>query len=69
VKAIAGLLGDRHWLVGESITLADISVYSQLSCISGTEEGAAIIQAVPPSAAWLRRVDQATAERPRAKAA
>lgn len=69
VRAIGDWLGDRQWLVGEGLTLADIAVFSQLACISGTEEGAAVIQAVPPTAAWLRRVDQATAQRPQAKAA
>jgi glutathione S-transferase len=69
VRAIGDLLGDRNWLVGDALTLADIAVFSQLACISGTEEGAAIIQAVPQSAAWLRRVDQATGVRPQAKAA
>jgi hypothetical protein len=44
-------------------------VFSQLACISGTDEGAAIIQAAPQSAAWLRRVDQATSQRSQAKAA
>src|SRR6185503_901136 len=40
VRAIASWLGDADWLVGDALTIADISVFAQLHCIRGTEEGA-----------------------------
>jgi len=60
VSAVAGWLGGRDWLVGDAITLADISVFAQLFCIRGTEEGERLIDASPPVSAWMRRVDETT---------
>jgi glutathione S-transferase len=60
VDAIAGLLGQGKWLVGNALSLADLSVYAQLSCIRGAAEGARIIEAHPSVVAWMERVDGAT---------
>ena len=39
--ALAGLLGNREWLVGDALSLADLSVFSQIRCIRGIRrEGA-----------------------------
>lgn len=59
--AIGGLLGSRSWLVGDALTLADVSVFAQLACIRGTPEGERIVAARPAVAAWMERVDRATA--------
>lgn len=59
--AIAGLLGSRDWLVGDAITLADVSVFAQMFCLRGTDEGARIVGTRPTVAAWMARVDRATA--------
>ena len=62
VDALAGLLGDREWLVGEALSLADLSVFAQIRCIRGAEEGARIIEGHPPVVAWMERVDAATSK-------
>ncbi len=58
--ALTGLLGGRDWLVGERLSLADISVFAQLYCIRGTVEGERLIVAEPTVSAWMNRVDAAT---------
>jgi glutathione S-transferase len=60
VAAVEGLLGDGEWLVGGALSLADIAVFAQLSCIRGTDEGAPVVAAKPRVGAWLERVDTAT---------
>ena len=64
VEAIAGWLGDREWLVGARLSLADIAVFAQLVGIRGTDEGERTVAAVPRVTAWMTRVDEATARRP-----
>jgi glutathione S-transferase len=61
LDALAGLLGDREWLVGNALSLADLSVFSQIRCIRGAEEGARIVESRPTVVTWLERVDAATA--------
>lgn len=65
VAAIDGLLSAGDWLVGQAITLADISVYCELACIAETDEGAAIVEAFQRVGAWMDRVRTAT-DRPQA---
>jgi glutathione S-transferase len=62
VDALAGLLGDREWLVGGALSLADLSVFAQIRCIRGAEEGAQIIQGRPTVGAWMERVEAATSK-------
>lgn len=59
-EAIAGWLGDREWLVGARLSLADIAVFAQLFAIRGTDEGERIVAATPKVVAWMTRVEQAT---------
>ncbi len=63
VRALDGLVGDGQWLVGSTLTLADIAVFVQLFCIRGSDEGARIVAAHPRVAAWMDRVDAATQPR------
>lgn len=60
VAAVDGLLGDGDWLVGGALSLADIAVFAQLSCIRGSDEGGPLIASRPRVAAWLASVDEAT---------
>jgi len=60
VDALDGLLSAGDWLVGPTLTLADISVFAELSCIDGTPEGSTRIDARPRVRGWLERVDAAT---------
>jgi len=60
VEAIEGWLGPRDWLVGDALSVADLSVFAQLACIRATDEGGRLIGASKPVVAWLERVDAAT---------
>lgn len=59
-EAVAGWLGTRDWLVGDRLTIADISVFVQLDCIRSTDEGEKILAAQPTVLSWMERVDAAT---------
>jgi glutathione S-transferase len=63
LDAVEGLLGDREWLVGNAVSLADIAVYAQVVCIEGTVEGGSLVADRPGVGAWLRRVDMASGRR------
>jgi glutathione S-transferase len=58
---MVGLLEEGPWLVGDRLTLADIAVFAQWFCIRGAAEGAKAVAARPVLAAWMDRVDEATA--------
>ena len=53
-------LAGREWLVGSALTLADISVYSQLACIAGASEGEDLLRGYENVRQWMARVDTAT---------
>ncbi len=58
--AIVALLGDREWLVGDHLTVADIAVASMCTVIERAEEAAALMRERPALLAWRERVDAAT---------
>lgn len=60
VEALDGLLGDGDWLVGGALSLADLSVFAQMTCIRATDQGGKIVEARPAVAAWMERVDRAS---------
>lgn len=53
-------LGDRAWLVGDNLSLADIAVFVQLDCIAGTVEGQDLMRGYDGLRDWMLRVDRAT---------
>lgn len=61
VGAIDGLLAGSDWLVGDALSIADLSVFAELFCIRATDEGGKLVEARPAVAAWMQRVDAATA--------
>lgn len=61
-EALDGMLDAGPWLVGSSLTLADISVFAQLFCICGSKEGAATLADFDRVSQWMQRVDAATAK-------
>jgi glutathione S-transferase len=61
VDAVDGWLGDRAWLVGEALTIADVAVFAQLVCIGQSDEGGDLLAGRPGVRAWMDRVDRATA--------
>ncbi len=61
IKAISGLLeGEKDYLVGDSISIADISVVSQLECIAGSRVGNEVVNVFPLVTKWMERVEQQT---------
>lgn len=60
LESVAQMLGEREWLVGDALSLADIAVFVQLYCIRGAEEGAKLIESRLALVAWMERVDRAT---------
>lgn len=63
LDAAQGFLAEKTWMVGESLTLADIAIYCQLACIRSTPEGAPLFEARPALSAWMGRVAAATQNR------
>ncbi len=65
VQSISDCLASGDWLVGDTLTLADISVYSELVCMHDSEEGQAMVAARPEVVEWMARVEAATGAPPR----
>jgi glutathione S-transferase len=61
LDAVDGWLGEGKWLVGDALTLADISVYAQLFCVGGSDEGSRAIGKRQRIGSWMKRVEAATA--------
>lgn len=60
MKAIAAELEDSAFLVDDQLTLADISVFSQIKWIYKNNEGKSIIDRYPTVNEWRERVDKGT---------
>lgn len=60
LDALAGLLGDGEWLVGDHMSLADLAVFVQVNCFRPDASCAVLIAERPSVDAWLKRVDAAT---------
>jgi len=58
--ALAAKLAGREWLVGDSISIADIAVRAMVFVLDRTIEGKALHDARPAMAAWAQRVDAAS---------
>ena len=53
-------LAGRDWLVGDTLTIADIAVFAQLDCVAGTSEGQDLMRGYEGVRTWMDRVDDAT---------
>lgn len=60
INALNNLLGDKKWLVGTEISLADISVTAMLCVLERAEEAKHILGEFPNVCLWIDRVDQLT---------
>ena len=65
LQAIADRLDGRDWLVGDALSLADLSVYSELVCMHDSQEGQRMVAERPALGAWMARIEAATGDRPR----
>ena len=57
---LAAKLDGRNWLVGDSISIADLAVRAMVNVVDRTIEAKALHDARPAMAAWSQRVDAAT---------
>jgi glutathione S-transferase len=55
---IARLAGDRPFLAGDTVTLADLMTVPQLAYFKKLPEGAAQLAELPALAAWLNRMEE-----------
>jgi glutathione S-transferase len=60
LKALAMVLEKGSFLLGDKLTLADLSVFVQLHCMQGTSEGKEVIASYENVELWMKRVDQLT---------
>lgn len=60
--ALNTMLAEQPFLIGEHLTLADVAVFAQVDMLGRTDEGERLLEDHPPVAAWLKRVDDLTAE-------
>jgi len=60
VEALEGLLGGGDWLVGDTLTLADIAVFVQMYCIAMTDEGRSVLKDYPTVERWMAAVSNAS---------
>lgn len=58
--ALAQRISKTGFCVGTALSLADISVASQIHCIQGATDGARAVDAHPVLADWKQRIDAAT---------
>lgn len=60
LSALNGLLKNSQWLVGDSISLADISVYPMITAISDGTEGREYLMRYNKVIEWMKTVEDAT---------
>tara|TARA_R110001583_G_scaffold174631_1_gene329119 strand:- start:33471 stop:34178 length:708 start_codon:yes stop_codon:yes gene_type:complete len=61
IQSLENLLASNgDYLVGDSLSLADISVLAQIECIAGSSKGLPIIEKAPRLMAWIERVEGLT---------
>jgi glutathione S-transferase len=58
VAAIAALVGDRPYLAGDALSLADLMLIPHLAYFIQCDEGAAILARHPALTAWIARMDE-----------
>ncbi|CAH0991741.1 hypothetical protein SIN8267_01855 [Sinobacterium norvegicum] len=63
IQAVNDLLLQGPWLVGDSLSLADISVYVMLNCFKDSRQGIECLQGHDRVNDWMLRVEQATDEK------
>lgn len=54
--AFADILGDRAWLGGDALSLADLHAAPMLACLAMTEEGRSMMAAHPQLQQWWQRI-------------
>tara|TARA_R110001592_G_scaffold283457_1_gene551378 strand:- start:23733 stop:24440 length:708 start_codon:yes stop_codon:yes gene_type:complete len=61
ITSLENMLNNNgDYLVGESLSLADISVLAQIECLAGSSKGLPIINKAPKLNAWMERIENLT---------
>lgn len=60
IESLAALVSGKDYLVGDTLSLADISVLAQVECIAGSGKGLDILQQQPDLMAWIERIESQT---------
>jgi glutathione S-transferase len=55
-EVLDGILGDRPYLTGDSVSIADIMLGAQLDLFSECAEGRELLNGTPNLPAWLERM-------------
>ena len=58
-RALDGLLDGHPWLVGDSLSIADLAVIAQVNALRYAEEAEAVLQSTRHVSGWIARVDDA----------
>ncbi len=58
IAAISSLVGEDGWMVGDAISLADLSVIAELRCLLDAAEAREILKDYPQVSGWMARVDE-----------
>ena len=59
-ESINALVSEQQWLVGQQLSIADISVISMCTVLERAEEARAMMEALPALMDWRSRVDEKT---------
>lgn len=62
VQAVADMLGDEDWLLGNRLTLADLAVYAMFQCFRDADMAMAMMEEHPAIMAWMARIEASTSE-------
>ena len=60
IAAVADMLGDEDWLLGNQLTLADLAVYAMFQCFRDADLALALLNQYPAVTAWMARVEEHT---------
>ena len=60
VSAVSDLLGDGDWLVGNTLSLADLGVYGMFQALRDADMGLAVMQRYPAVLKWMANVEATT---------
>ncbi len=60
IMSLDARLQGSDWLVGDALTLADLSVYAEIGCVRDSREGGGLIAESERVSAWMLRIEELT---------
>ena len=60
VESINALVSDKEWLVGDTLSIADIAVVSMCTVLDRAVEARSLMDSMPALRDWQQRVDALT---------